>query len=160
MSNANRLIQHLNWGHHHTTTTHTHTLYIYIYIYIYIYLPSCGHVGVSVKMHSKNSNETDWEKAREEPYQNVTCCLQQILEAVHHETAAVTLLAFHLTNSWKTTSKKCWVRKVNFISDILLWISTHEHINSDRGLTFFSSTQTLNGSARSDAQLRQTTWKN
>ena len=52
-------------------------------------LPSGSHVSTVVWLHHLEFNESPGEKARWELYKDGTCCLEQVLEAVPHKTAAL-----------------------------------------------------------------------
>ena len=80
-------------------------VYIYIYIYIYIF----------------------GEKVRWPRHKNAPCCFKQILEAAHNKTSAVEPLTSHLTNHPDKQVWCCRRSKDEFISDVLLWTTTHGH---------------------------------
>ena len=61
---------------------------IYIYIYKAIF-PSCDCVNSTVWMHHMDADKGYREKARRELHKNVTSHIDQILEAIYHETEAV-----------------------------------------------------------------------
>ena len=54
-----------------------------------------------------DANEGHGEKAKWEVYQNAMCCLEQILEATLHKTAAVWSLTAHLKNHLSNANKTC-----------------------------------------------------
>ena len=60
------------------------------------FFPSCSCVNAIVWMHHMDANKTHGEKARWEPHKNATWCLEQILKAMPHKTAAVQSLTSYL----------------------------------------------------------------
>ena len=52
-------------------------------------------------------NKTHRDKARWELHKNVKCCLEQILEAIPHKTAAIWPPTSHLSNPPSKTDKTC-----------------------------------------------------
>ena len=70
--------------------------------------------------------------ARQELHKNAACCLEQILEATPHKTAAIRPSTSHLTNHPSKTNKtwRALLEKWRqLLSNVLLWAPTHGHTN-------------------------------
>ena len=73
------------------------------------YLLSCACISITLWMHHLDANEMQVERARWKLQKNASRCLEQILEATPHKTAAVGQLTTHLTNHPSKTKKTCMV---------------------------------------------------
>ena len=70
-------------------------------------------------------------------------CLEQILEAASYKTTAVWPFTPHLENYPRKVSQTCWRSKDEFISNVLLWISTYRHASVGWPTKTHRSLQTL-----------------